>query len=147
MSVLSAIHENVAVQLRNRVALNDISFHAYPDASAPANKIEVWPGSGTYVGYWGTFGSNGTADVMFRIRVEVAHGDASTGGRKMVELLGVGSTEHASIVDAIVADPTLGGAVETTRVIDCEWDVDPDTWNHVGWINCEAVLRKSGAQA
>lgn len=147
MSWLSDVHVAFADQLRSRVARNDLSFHAWPDLSAPPNKIEVWPAAGTYVGYWGTFGANGTADVMVRLRLEVAHGDAATAGDMVTRLLSVGSGESASIVDAIVADPTLGGAVETVRVMSAEWDVDDDTHNHVAWVNCEVVLRKSGAQA
>lgn len=143
------VHRALAKQLsENLKVLNNFNFLAFPDASTMGtdNKIEVWPGTGDYIEYWGTFGPDGVKSVNVRLRIQTVMGDAVTAGELIAELVSAGAGAERSIWEALLADKTLGGVAETIAVPGTvEYDVDDETYAHVAWVPLQVVLRKSGA--
>ena len=139
-------HRALAEQLRQRHNHNQFSYLAFPDRGTLGNKIEVWPGSGDYIEYWGTFGPDGVKSVNVRLRIQTVMGDAVTAGELIAELVSAGAGAERSIWEALLADKTLGGVAETIAVPGTvEYDVDDETYAHVAWVPLQVVLRKSGA--
>lgn len=141
---LKLIHEACATRLNAGIA-RDWNVAAFPYSGKPLPLIEVWPGSGDYIAYWGTFGASGTADLVLDIRIQVATGDAFTTFKQITDMLSVGTGHTSSVIDALMADKTLGGTVETLRVLTGRWPVDDDNLGSVAIVPVELVLRKSGA--
>jgi hypothetical protein len=142
---LKAIHEACAARIEAGVA-RDWNVAAFPFSGMPLPLIEVWPGSGDYIAYWGTFGATGTADLVLDIRIQVATGDAETTFIQITDMLSVGTGHTSSVVDALMEDKTLGGTVLTLRALSARWTPDGDDLGSVAVIPVEIVLRKAGAE-
>ena len=75
--------------------------------------VTVVPDPGEkYIDYWGTFGPDGQADVMLQPRIQLAGQDGPAIAEQLDRLLSAGQNAQQSIIDAIVANRTLGGLVD-----------------------------------
>lgn len=146
MSVdLEAIHRALAAQIRANVA-EDTNVYPFPMAGRMPPCITVYPAAGTYLDYWKTFGPNGDADMMVRLKVEVDAAEGESSGIKMCRYLGVGVGNTSSVIDAVMADRTLGGTVDSAVILTAEW-ADPDTDPGVAWFDVSIILSKQNAEA
>lgn len=141
---LKAIHEACATRIEAGIA-RDWNVAAFPYSGKPLPLIEVWPGAGDYIAYWGTFGASGTADLVLDIHIQVSTGEAFTTFKQITDMLSIGTGHTSSIADALHEDKTLGGTVQTLIVRSARWEVDDDNLGSVAVIPVEIVLRKSGA--
>lgn len=101
----------------------EIDVQAYPGMTDGVT-VEVAPGN-PYVVYWDpsptsatTFGPNGGGDVNVDVIVSIPAASGTPESAHMLadEFLSVGTGHDGSLVDALMADKTLGGVVETVRL-------------------------------
>lgn len=145
--ILGDIHEAIANQLRERIGAGSFNFSAYPDPTLDTPSVQVWPGT-PYIDHAGTMGANGLVTMNLRIRAETVNQDGETAGSIMCRLLSPGgATEGASIADALHSDRTLGGVIAEKSLVTqtSDWDVDPEFYEQVGWVDVSITFRKSGA--
>ena len=119
---LSLAGQRAALAAQIDAAVNASSQPAnvydYPPESPQLNAVLIMPRSsedGKYVGYHGTF--NGTAGALCRVgwRVEIRVGGGQIDAAKAMDLcLSTGNDE--AVLDALLADPTLSGAVQTVQL-------------------------------
>lgn len=139
---LLVVHEALADQIRGGIEdAGKFTVVAFPSAS-PRPSIEVWPDT-DYVSYFETSGSEGVADVQLVIRLFLSGANPESEWRTACRLLSAGSGHGSSIVDAVMADTTLGGAVAHTFIGGSRWIPDD------GAIDIPVLiqLNKIGAQA
>lgn len=139
---LNAIHRALADQLRTNIA-RDTATNPFPIGTTTYPCITVYPAAGTYIDYWKTFGPNGNADLMVRLKLEV-DSDNESMFIKIADYLSVGTGFTSSIIDAIHADRTLGGTVEDALVLTAEWDAENDP--SVAWLPVSIILKKQNAE-
>lgn len=144
------VHEAIATQLETNLAraatgvTKDITVRAYPFSGAELPRIEVWPAA-QWVEYWGTFGASGVAFVNGAIRIELETANGETWLKQASELVSVGTGKTNSVIDAIMADTTLGGVAETITIDEAEWDDSLESFGQVLVFPFRVALRKSGA--
>lgn len=110
---LREIREALAAAIRDGVE-RETTVLAYRAASSSFPLIVLEP-DGDYVDYWQSFGSSGVAVV--RLSVVIVPGRADESARiRLDDFLSAGTGNGSSVVDAVVADPTLGGVVRTVQV-------------------------------
>lgn len=148
---VEAIHQALANQIaagiaRGNGANQDITVRPYPFSAAELPRIEIHPGS-PWVVYFGTFGSAGISDVNVIVVVELETANAETWLGQASGLVSAGTGETNSIVDAILADPTLGGVVQTCMVGDVEWGDSRAQFGQMLMIPVGIKAKKTGAQA
>lgn len=148
---VEAIHEALANQIaagiaRGNGASQSITVRPYPFSDADLPRIEIHPGNPWLV-YFGTFGAAGISDVNVTVVVELETANGATWLGQASDLLNAGTGETNSIVDAIVADVTLGGVVQTCVVGDPEWPGDDTTFGQSILIPVSIKAKKTGAQA
>ncbi len=139
---LKAIHEALAGQIKAYLS-DDWNVAPWPLSGKKGELIEVWPGS-PYVGYFGSFGPNGHADVLLELRVYLPSADPATYGERTSRALSVGTGHGSSIPDAVMSDATLGGVVSSAKVLSAEWS--PSTDGDEIRIPVEIIAKKQGAQ-
>lgn len=140
------IHNAVLDTLRNGID-DDYNWFAYPMQNPPIPAISVWPAEGTYIAYFGTFGPNGLADMMVRIRADVGAIDNENVARQMWRLHATGEAAKSSVVEAINRDPTLGGVVQECKILTSEWPIDDSETSGVSWWPAVIIFKKDGAAA
>lgn len=88
----------------------DRQTNVYPygvgDPKLPCITIE--PDSGDYVDYWLTFGSAGLAAVRLVLVLEPGGNDPVSAGIALDDYLSAGTGNGSSVIDAVLADRTLG---------------------------------------
>lgn len=110
---LREIREALAAAIRDGVE-RETTVLAYRAVSSSFPLIVLEPDS-DYVDYWQSFGSSGVAVV--RLSVVIVPGRADESARiRLDDFLSAGTGNGSSVVDAVVADPTLGGVVRTVQV-------------------------------
>ena len=114
---IGAIRTALADQIR--VATNSSSLPAnvydYPPDSPQLNAILIRPapaGDGNYVAYHGSFGS---ALCPLGFRIELRCGGGQIDAAKAMDLY-LSSGNDESVFDALLADVTLGGVIQTLLV-------------------------------
>lgn len=116
---LAAIREALAQQIRDALIQSgrQANVYAYPPDSPelPAVLIQPRAGTGTYVQYHQSFSLNAQGDgalagIELEIEVRVG-GFLSESDRAMDDYLSTGT--DASLINAVEADKSLGGAVES----------------------------------
>lgn len=141
---LATIHNALATQIAAHIT-RETNVDAFPSRPYNPPSITVHSDPSNYLAYIGTFGPNGEADLMLRLKVEV---DASDGLEsvclKIADYLSVGTGNGSSIPDAVMIDKTLGGVVASCVVLSAEWDSDGDPG--VAWIPVQIILSKQNAQ-
>lgn len=116
---LVAIRTALAAQLGNVAGLEVYRNHpGIPVVPSAGAAVIVMPDQ-YYVSYAETFpGQIGAlADVSLLLQVYAQSSDPVSGQDRIDELLSSGNGQSRSIIDAIEADRTLGGVVETTLVL------------------------------
>jgi hypothetical protein len=108
-SVLSlrTLRTAAADQIRTHIGQH-VNVRAYAISDPPLPCVQLWAGS-PYVNYFATMGDEGTGDVNLIAEVRVPRGTGSSGAEELDLFLALGSDR--SVVDAVFADRTLGGAV------------------------------------
>jgi hypothetical protein len=140
--ILADIHNALADQIRAGID-RQTNVSAFPDGSTIFPSVTIHTAA-DYISYWGTFGPNGDADVQLRIVIEVDAGDLTSICLKIADYLSVGTGNESSVVDAVMADQTLGGVVGDCVVLTAEWDSENEPTKAVlpVWI----ILRKVNAE-
>ena len=138
---LDRIHQAVATAVRAAVG-DEFTVHAYPGEGGTGPYIEIAPGA-PYVAYFATMGTNGRADVNVTVRGFPMTGNAETAFRRVVAYLASGTDFPRSIVDALMADKSLGGVVESCVALTAEWVADEELFE----IPVEIIALKSGGAA
>lgn len=111
---------------------------------APVIRLELQPSDP--IDYWLTMNGatgNGVAEVRFDLVVDVAGIDGSA-NRRLYDFLSVGTGNGESIIDALLADKTLGGVVETIHVSGVS---SYDATQVVAVFPLRVVCRKQGANS
>lgn len=140
---LETIHRALAAQLVAHIS-RETNVSAFPDGSTTFPQITVHSDPGGYLAYIGTFGPNGEADLMLRLKLEVDAGDVESMCIKVAAYLSVGTGNGSSIPDAVMFDKTLGGVVGDCVTLTAEWDSDGDPG--VAWIPVQIILSKQNAK-
>jgi hypothetical protein len=138
---LSTIRAAIGDQLRanlDREINVDVDGEGKP---APVVRLEL--DTSDPIDYWLSFGSAGITEVRFALVVDPAGVDQSS-VRRLDEFLSVGTGNDSSIIDALLADKTLGGVVETLHVAGVS-EYDPEAVTAV--LPLRVVCRKQGANA
>ena len=138
---LKAVHEGLADQIRAGVAdAGKFTIKAFPSTS-PRPVIEVWPDA-DYISYFETSGPAGLGDVRLLVRLLLSSANAESEWLVACRLLSAGTGFVSSIIDAVMADRTLGGAVADTFIGNARWDPDDGAIE----IPVAIQLNKQGAQ-
>lgn len=95
------------------------SFDLIPDRDVPVPAAVVQP---VRISYEETFG-RGIVQAWFRITILVSAGNDRTGQNRLDAYLSAGTGQTLSIVDAIEADKSLGGSVDSSG-IDPDFEID-----------------------
>lgn len=112
---LQDIREALAGQIRDNIG-RQTNVYAYPPMTiAPPAIAVLSPDGAEYVDYWQTFSRAGIGKVTFTLRIYLAAGyiDAQIA---LDDYLSVGDGFASSVLDALLAGPTLGGVVQTCHV-------------------------------
>ena len=144
---LRAIREAIKAQLDAAGFDRSVTVYAYHPGSLTFPCIIVRPAS-DYVGYFTTFGENGLADVQFEIEIQTT-GRVIDAQMALDDWLSVGSGATSSLVDALMADVTLGGAVQTCRLLSAGGypDVELSDGPLSVRLPLEVTINKIGANA
>ena len=97
------------------------------------------------IDYWLTMNGptgNGVAEVRFDLVVDVGMTDRKSAVRRLDDYLSVGTGNGSSIIDALRADVTLGGVVETVHISGVS---QYDATNVTAVLPLQVVCRKQGA--
>ena len=117
MLSVPAIREALATQIKSWLDASDqpANVYAYPPDSPQLNAVLILPAvaDGNYVAYHGSYGTNAVCPLGFRIELRCAGGQID-GAKAMDLYLSSGNPE--SVFDALFADVTLGGAIQTLLV-------------------------------
>jgi hypothetical protein len=103
---LATIREALATTIRNGVN-RQVTVTAYP-ADVPPPAITIEPDSGDYVDYWLSFAGAGLAAVRFALVVEPGGNDPKSAAIALDDFLSAGQGNGSSVIDAVMADRTLG---------------------------------------
>ncbi len=140
----------VGDQLRANLAggpQRQMSIDEFADGKpAPVIRLELQPTDP--IDYWLTMSPDGAevgglSEVRFDLVVDVAGIDGSS-NRRLYDFLSVGTGNGESVIDALLADKTLGGVVETIHVSGVS---EYDAINVTATLPLRVVCRKSGAEA
>lgn len=143
---LKEIREAIKTQLANKFD-RGLNVYAYHPGSVQYPCLIVRPAS-DYVEYFATFGGNGLSDVNFELELMVV-GRLVDAQIVIDDFLSVGTGSAASIVDALMADPTLGGKVQTVRPLSAlgYGDVESGDGPLSVRIPLAVTIKKNGANA
>ena len=134
---VTAIREALETRLATYLGAGSrqVSVFAYrpEDLTGTYPAVCVEPGEGElgFVSYFESMSNNGCALLRFEIQVFVS-GRYIDAQRAMDAFLSAGSGFTSSILNAILADPTLGGVVSTCRLLaasrPAQTDDDGSVW-------------------
>jgi hypothetical protein len=136
---LQAIHEALADQIRAGID-RQTSVSAFPDGSTVFPSVTVHSDPGQYLNPYSTLGLSGTADISVRLKIEVDAVDIESACIKIADYLSMGSGNESSILDAILADETLGGLIEEMIHAPIEWDTETNPF--VAYIPLQLIVKK-----
>lgn len=105
---LRDIREALATQIRDAVA-EPTNVYAYRVDNPQPPYIIVDPDA-EYLDYFagGTFGSAGMSKARFSLEINPASNDTESAGIALDDYLSAGTGNPSSVIDAIMANPTLG---------------------------------------
>jgi hypothetical protein len=142
---LVAIRQALADQIKAGLD-DDTNVYPYPVADPQPPSITIYPNTSTYFSYWGTFGPNGNADLMFTLKIDVAAQDMPSMSIKIDRYLAVGDGNASSVVDAVMSDRTVAGTVGDCVVLAATVG-DPDTSPGTAELDVQIILSKQNAGA
>ncbi len=134
--IRTAIHDQLRANLSRDVNV-DATGEGKP---APVVRVQLRPSDP--IDYWVTFGESGIAQAAFEVQVIPANTDQSA-VKRLDDFLSVGTGNGSSVVDALMADKTLGGVAQTIQINSSSYDPDEIT----ATFELTIVLKKSGANA
>lgn len=146
---VGAAHRALADQLRESFG-EAFNVYPFPETGPTFPAIMVEP-AGDWISPFGTFGSNGHGDVSVLVTAYLeglTAEDRATWAFRLASagLDASGNAQPLSLMDVLLADKTLGGAVATatpTPGAAIQWDAENDAVSMPVLI----VLKKSGANA
>ena len=83
--------------------------------------------------YWGTFGAGGLAIVPLELTIDPGAGDLQSMAMRLYDFLSVGTGNNSSVLDALLADTSLG-------LTGCTAMYPPDADGEVDWATVTATL-------
>lgn len=98
----------------------------------------------TDITYFTTMGPNGQAEVAMDLTITLDNAEKDSAEIAMDDYLSVGTGNGASIADAINADPTLGGVVESCVVLEVGSPTDTVD-GYEATFPLKILTRKAGA--
>jgi hypothetical protein len=104
---LGDIRNALAATITNGVS-RQTNVYAYPVGDPKFPAITIEPDSGDYVDYWLTFGAAGLAAVRLVLVLEPGGNDPVSAGIALDDYLSAGTGNGSSVIDAVLADRTLG---------------------------------------
>lgn len=120
---LADIRTALKAQLMGGALEREINVSLYGEPTEPP-ALYLWPTeSGDYITYDQSFG-NVAVDVEFELEIDASGSDSGSVWVRIDDFLSAGVGNPSSIVDAINADPTLGGVVESCRPVSARVDRD-----------------------
>jgi hypothetical protein len=112
VSQLSDIRNAVADRIVASGIDSRVNVFAYPPKDFPLPAVLVLPSGDTYIDYHGTFGSLRVQTVELTVRIIVPEGGSpQSAGELMDDYLSSGTTEDASLADAITGPDVPVGSV------------------------------------
>lgn len=138
---LSEIRAALGNQIRTNID-REINVYDVPhgDYSYPAITIGHAP---DYLDYWLTMGSAGHSAVRFILRVETGGTTSESATIALDDYLSAGTGNGSSIIDALMADQTLGLAGCTSHIR----GVTVDPLSITAELLVEVTIKKVGANA
>jgi hypothetical protein len=121
---LVAIREAMAAQIQLGVRREVNVFDGYIPVNPMPPCIVVKPAAVEYVTYEGRL-SNPLCTVSFELWILLSTGLGSDGQRLLDEFISTGDGQSNSVRDALAADPTLGGNVDSLVVASADY---------LGWL-------------
>jgi hypothetical protein len=111
---LTEIRTALATQIVDGVA-DGLNGYPYPKAAPALPAVEIHAGE-PYVNYHVTFGEAAHMDVQLEIQLLIPRGDHETSQQIVDRLLSTGGGATSSVIDAVEADKTLGGTVQSAHI-------------------------------
>lgn len=97
-----------------------VDVHAFMPSAPTFPVLGIFPGPRTpFIDYWGTFGDSRRGTMQFQIRTAFTY-SAENSLRQLFQLMASGSGHSKSLIDTLMADPTLGGLVQSIFVGDAD---------------------------
>lgn len=140
------IHRALAAQLRANIAA-DVNVYAWPvpDDTGGYPRLTVVPARSPYVDYFESFGPFGRVTLRLRVLVEANAANDESVFAQVCQFLAVGPGAGSSIAEAILADTTLGGVVDSAVPMSGEWAAPGQPW--LAWVDVDVIAQKQGAGA
>lgn len=115
------VREALAQQLTNNLQMV-IGVHAYAPGSDP-DFVPAYPairiGHAPGTNYTTTFGPQGIAKMALQVEALTSSADGGVSAEMALDdLYAIGTGANSSVYDAIMTDPTLGGALENIEYVD-----------------------------
>lgn len=111
----ASIRDAIAAALDPNVL--EVDVHAYAPRAPVFPALAVFEGA-PFIDYWQTMGNSRAATLNFELRTAFTYGDPEDSLRHLDALCASGRGATRSVIDAIHADVTLGGKVDTCHVMD-----------------------------
>lgn len=105
--------------------------------------VTVEPHPDTYVDYWQSFGPDGTADAMLRLKLEVTGQDGPAVATQLDAMLSAGTGAPLSVIDAVMRNRTLGGLVADCVPLNARI---PDELAGTAYVDVKLLLTKTNAE-
>lgn len=137
---LTEIREALAATIRAGID-RQTNVYAYPVGDPKLPCITVEPDTGDYVDYWVSFGAGGLAAVRLALVLEPGGNDPVSAGMRLDDYLSAGTGNGSSVIDAVLADRTLGLAGCDCIVTSVSVDADAITAR----LSVSVTINKQGA--
>jgi len=113
---LAAIRTALVDKIRATVA-RDVNVYPYPLQNPNLPSVTVTAGgSGGYIDYQVTSGTSPVCDVYFTVTVVATAADEVSPQIVVDDLLSAGTGQGSSLIDALIADRTLGAVVQNLHI-------------------------------
>lgn len=109
---IRAVREAIAEQLAKNLD-RETNVYPYMQDAPQYPCVMVLPATGDAVSYFKTFSSVGLAELRLDLHIYTTSADPVSAQIAIDDYLSAGGANQSSVLDAILADMTLGGAVET----------------------------------
>lgn len=140
---IGAICEALKAQLDANLVGRQQNVYAYPVPTPKVPSITIEPDSGDFVDYFQTMGATGLSALRLVLVMNPGPStDAQSMFIRLYDYLSAGTGNRSSVVDAVMADKSLGGVVDSCTVLRAEVDVDSVTAR----LPVQILVRKVGAQ-
>lgn len=140
---ISAIRAAIKAQLNVNVDGRQINVSEF-GRTLPAPCVTIRYASGDTIDYWETGTAAGLSKVRFELFIEPGTGgDEDSAVIRLDDFLSAGTGNNSSIIDAVMADTTLGGVVQTCHIASAVVDNETVT----ATLGLEIVVKNVGRNA